>query len=116
MTKSPPITPTGTVQEPHRGAAILTLGILSLVINGCGIGWILGLIAWIMGAGDIKKMRAGMMDRQGEGNTKAGMICGIISVVMGVLGMLVAIAYVVIVLIFGLAILSGAASGGGVGP
>lgn len=62
----------------HRGSVILTLGILSLVI--CGI--ILGPIAWAMGAQDLKEIRAGRMDREGEGLTNAGMICGMIATIL----------------------------------
>jgi hypothetical protein len=61
---------------PHRGSAVLTLGILSLVT--CVIGIILGIIAWVMGQSDLQEMRAGRMDPEGEGMTNAGRICGII--------------------------------------
>jgi len=64
---------------PHRGTAILTLGILSLVI--C---WpVLGPIAWIMGNTDLKEIRAGRMDPEGEGYTNAGRICGIVATCVG---------------------------------
>jgi hypothetical protein len=65
---------------PHRGGAILTLGILSIVI--CGL---FGPFAWIMGNTDMAEIRAGRMDREGEGITQAGRICGIIGTVIGVL-------------------------------
>jgi predicted Zn finger-like uncharacterized protein len=58
----------------HRGAMVLTLGILSLVI--CGF---LGPVAWVMGNNDLAAMRAGRMDPAGEGLTQAGRILGIIS-------------------------------------
>jgi len=61
-------------QTEHRGALVLTLGILSLVI--CGL---LGPVAWVMGNNDLAAMRAGRMDPSGEGVTQAGRICGIIS-------------------------------------
>ena len=61
--------------EPHHGTLILVLGILSLVL--CGL--FTGIPAWIMGKGDLIKIRGGTMDPEGEGSTKAGMICGIIS-------------------------------------
>src|SRR5947209_5672693 len=62
---------------PHRGGLILTLGILSLVI--CGF---LGPFAWVMGNNDLAEMRAGRMNREGEGLTQAGRICGIIATVL----------------------------------
>ena len=40
--------------KPHRGTLILVLGILGLVV--CGP---LAIVAWIMGAGDLKEMDAG---------------------------------------------------------
>jgi hypothetical protein len=65
---------------PHRGTAVLTLGILSLVI-GC---WpILGPIAWIMGNADLREIRSGRMDPEGESYTNAGRICGIIATCVG---------------------------------
>lgn len=109
MADTPPIMPPGAVAQPHRGTTILVLGILSLVINACGLGWILGLIAWIMGAGDLKKMQSGMIDREGEGMTRAGMICGIVSVALAAIAIVI---YLVMAVVFGIAIIGGAAAGG----
>lgn len=85
-------TPQGTTQpgpgvqtgvKPARGGAVLTLGILGIVI--C---FILGIIAWVMGAGDLREMKEGKRDRSGEQLTKAGMICGIVGTALGILGVL----------------------------
>jgi hypothetical protein len=70
---------------PHRGATVLTLGILSLVI--CGP--ILGPIAWIMGNQDLTEIRAGRMDPEGEGTTNAGRICGMIGTLLSIVIILV---------------------------
>jgi predicted Zn finger-like uncharacterized protein len=59
--------------KPHRGTLILVLGIFSIVF--CGF---LGPVAWIMGGNDLRQMRAGRMDPEGEGLTNGGRICGII--------------------------------------
>jgi hypothetical protein len=67
--------------EPHRGTTILVLGALSLVMAQV----ILGPIAWVMGSNDLKKMRAGRMDRAGESNTNTGRILGMIGTGVGVL-------------------------------
>jgi hypothetical protein len=67
--------------KPHRGTLILVLGILSFV--ACGI--ITGIPAWIMGNADLKEMRAGTMDREGESLTNIGRILGMVSVVLTVL-------------------------------
>ena len=67
--------------KPHRGTLVLVLGILGLVV--CGP---LGIVAWVMGANDIKEMNAGTMDPSGRGTTNAGKICGIIGTILLVLG------------------------------
>jgi predicted Zn finger-like uncharacterized protein len=66
-------------EQAHRGTLILTLGILSFFFA-----WpILGIIAWVMGANDLKEMRAGRMDPEGESQTNTGRICGMISTLLG---------------------------------
>jgi hypothetical protein len=74
----------GAGVEPHRGSAVLTLGILGLAV--CAI---CGIIAWVMGSSDLAKMRAGTMDRSGEGSTRAGMICGMISTILAAVALVV---------------------------
>ena len=67
---------------PHRGTLILVLGILSIV---CCL--ICGIIAWVMANKDFKEMAAGRMDPSGRGTTKAGKICGIIGVILAIVGL-----------------------------
>lgn len=59
-------------QEPHRGALILTLGILSIVM--CPI---FAPVAWMLGNHDLREIEAGRMENDG-GLTQAGRIIGII--------------------------------------
>lgn len=75
--------------QPHRGTLILVLGIVGLVC--C---FPVGIAAWIMGNGDLKAMAEGRMDPTGEGMTKAGKICGIISVILNCLGIIVWVAMI----------------------
>ena len=90
QTQSPPVTPTEAqpvAQQPlapHRGTLILVLGILGIVC--C---FICGIIAWVLGNGDLKEMAAGRMDPSGEGLTKAGKICGIVSVALQIVGLVI---------------------------
>ena len=63
---------------------ILVFGIMSLIV--C---MPLGIIAWVMANGDLKKMNAGEMDPEGRGNTQAGKICGIISVCLALVGFVI---------------------------
>ena len=64
---------------PHRGALILTFGIL-----GIACCFPFGIAAWIMGNNDLQQIDAGLMDPTGKGITNAGKICGIIGTVLGI--------------------------------
>jgi len=83
----PPVTPvqaqpsTQQPLKPHRGVMVLVLGILGLVV--C---FILGIIAWSMGKNDLREIDAGLMDPAGRGLTQAGKICGMISVILWIIG------------------------------
>ncbi len=59
---------------PHRGALVLVFGVLGIVV-GCPV---FSALAWILGSRDLREIRAGRMDRQGEGITLVGMILGMI--------------------------------------
>jgi len=68
--------------NPHRGGLILVLGLLGFMMT-CPI---FSLMAWVMGSHDLAEMRAGRMDRSGEGLTQAGQILGMILSVICVIG------------------------------
>jgi hypothetical protein len=74
--------------EPHRGAMILTLGLVALVggMSFCGLPLVIGPIAWLLGAWDLRAMRDGQMDPDGESMTRTGQVCGIIATVLLVIG------------------------------
>ena len=61
--------------KPHRGAAVLALGITGII--PC---FICGIIAWVLARRDLAEMEAGHMDPAGRGLTMAGKICGIVGV------------------------------------
>ena len=84
---------------------ILVFGILGIVTS-C---FIFGIVAWVMGNGDLAAMREGTMDATGEGLTQAGKICGIVSVVLGCLYVCGGVAWFVVV---GALLAGGAASAG----
>jgi len=67
--------------QPHRGTMILVFGILGLVV--C---MPLGIVAWVMGSGDLKKMDAGLMDPEGRGITQAGKIIGMVATILAIVG------------------------------
>ena len=58
-------------QAAHRGGLILVLGILGWMV--CPI---FSMFAWSMGATDLRRMRAGRMDRSGYSLTQAGYVLG----------------------------------------
>ena len=86
-------TPQSGGMKPQRGGVILALGIIGIVV--C---FVCGIIAWVMGQGDLKEMKQGLRDPSGEQLTKAGMICGIIGTILGVLAI---IWYIIVVIIIG---------------
>ena len=85
-------------RKPHRGTAVLVLGICGIVV--C---FICGIIAWVMANTDLREMAAGTMDPAGEDMTKAGKICGMISVILTLIGIGV---WVLIVAAMGTAVFS----------
>jgi len=88
--------------EPHRGTLILVLGILSLVFMALcqPIGLVLGIIAWVMGQRDLRKIAAHTLDPEGQGLTQAGWICGIIGTILNGLMSLLMVAYIVVAVAF----------------
>ncbi len=73
-------------RREHRGAIILTLGILGLALGWVPLaGWIFGGIALGMGNSDELEMARGVMDRGGKGQTQAGKICGLLAVILSTL-------------------------------
>ena len=74
--------------QTSRGSTILCLGILGLFLIP-----ILSPIAWILGSGDLKKMRNGIMDDHSADTTKIGYVFGVIGTIL--------LLMIVIILIFG---------------
>ena len=91
--------------------SIFTLG---LVIGlSTGVGLILGLVAWILGNSDLREMQAGRMDREGEGMTQGGRICGMIATILAIVSTVIGL--LILLLYFGCccAAMGGAGAGGG---
>lgn len=61
----------------------MALGLVSLVggLSFC-VPVVIGPIAWALGSYDLREMREERMDPSGEGMTRAGQVCGIISTVL----------------------------------
>ncbi len=70
--------------RPHRAGMILGLGIASFVC--CGP--VLGPIAFFMGRSDLAAMDSGLMDPSGRGMTNAGKICGLVSTILSIFGLI----------------------------
>lgn len=67
-------------QATHgRGATVLTLGILSLVLSGCApLGLILGFLAHTKAKDDLPRIDTGAIDPEERPLTKAGQVCGVV--------------------------------------
>jgi hypothetical protein len=108
---------------PNRGALVLSLGILSIIIplvlgicclpaGMIGLGF--GIPAILMGRADMRMYAAGTMDPTGYSSTHAGMICGIIGCVLaGLEGLAMLFVVVVYGGLMGLGILGAIAGSGG---
>ena len=90
--------------SPHNGQTIMVLGILSFFM----MPWVLGPVSFIMGYVDLKKIRRGEMDPEGESQTRTGMICGIISTILHAV-ILVAVV-IILAFVFGGVLCFGAAA------
>ena len=77
--------------KPHRGTTVLVLGII-----GIACCMICGIIAWVMGNNDLKEMDAGIMDPEGRGLTQGGKICGMVSVGLNIIFLLIWIAVMIL--------------------
>jgi predicted Zn finger-like uncharacterized protein len=92
--------------QPHRGQLIMILGILSFVVAGL----ILGPIAWILGNADLKEIREGRMDPEGESQTSTGRICGMVSTIIHLGGLVVCGVGMVVYFVFIVAIIGASAA------
>jgi uncharacterized membrane protein YidH (DUF202 family) len=98
-----PVQGAGLPLKPHRSVVVLVLGILGIVV--C---FICGIIAWVMGNNDLREMAAGTMDPSGRGMTQAGKICGMIGVILAIVGMCI---YALLVIIAGAGAVAGLSRG-----
>lgn len=81
-TPQPPTEQTYGPPRSSQATTILVIGIISIIC--CQIA---GPIAWYLGRQELNRIRAGMLSSQDEGTAKAGMILGIISSVLLLLGL-----------------------------
>lgn len=80
--------------KPHRGIVILVLGIC-----GFAVCVICGIIAWVMANNDLREMEAGTMDREGYQLTNAGRLCGMISVIFGLIGVGIFVVFMLVAVV-----------------
>lgn len=86
--------------EPHRGTLLIVFAILGWFV--CAI---FGIVAWVMARGDLAKMRAGQMDRSGEGLTQAAKVVAMVNVIL--IGLVLVGYCLLMVVIFGFAGVAG---------
>lgn len=80
--------------EPHRGTLILSLGNVSLIVGALslctfGLGAVVslpvGILAWLMAHRDLERMREGLMDPRGQGQTETGRIGAVAGILFGLI-------------------------------
>jgi hypothetical protein len=78
-----------------RGTTVLVIGILSLAVGVlCGVGFLLGPVAWVMG--NNLKSEAEAAGFPEPGNGKAGRICGIIGTALMVVGIVLFVLFLMV--------------------
>ncbi len=89
-----PVVPSGPVAQPpqssSRATATLILGILAIACAGL----FTGVPAMILGAMELKAIKAGESPKAGEGITKVGIILGAVGTLLSLLAILAFIAIV----------------------
>jgi hypothetical protein len=115
----------GGMMMPDRSGLILGLGIGSLVtallscagvaFAPCGFSGIislgLGIAAWVMGNTDIRAMQQGRMNPAGLSTTRTGKTCGMIGVILFIVG------FLLVLLLLALGVFAAiAAAAAGAGP
>ena len=99
---TPPMPPPPAPLDPDRGVIILVFGILSICLGLVGMsmcccgafGLGFGIPAWVMGKRDLRHVAAGTMNPANRGLTQAGMICGIIGTILGIVATVLLILYI----------------------
>ncbi len=85
-----PVNPVAGTED--RSGLVFALGLLGLVMLPP-----LGPIAWYLGSGDLKRMQRGEISNGGYGLTQAGMVMGIVSTVMLLIGFAIFALWIVLV-------------------
>ncbi|MFC7620510.1 hypothetical protein [Microlunatus sp. GCM10028923] len=91
--------PYGYLPAEHpQGTTILVLGIVGFFVFPCGI------VAWYMGNKAMKEIQASGIRYGNESNVNIGRILGMVTTILGIVGVALALAYVVFwfVLMFGM--------------
>ncbi|GEM_PF-2937142 len=92
----PPEPPSAPILPKGNGVLVLVFGIL-----GIATCLPLSIIAWLMGHGELQKMRRGLISTEEEGLTKVGRILGIIGTILMALIGIIIFFFIVITLQFG---------------
>src|SRR5262249_13143235 len=65
--------------DEHRGGLVLALGICAVIGQFTPV---TGPMAWILGRNDLRAIREGRMDPEGESMTRVGMILGMVATIL----------------------------------
>lgn len=94
--------------EAHRGGMIMAMGIVSILIGGIGL--VTGILAWVWGNEDLKKMDAGIMDPEGRSNTQLGKVLGMVGTILHAFGLIIGLLSVCLFVLIPLVFVASAVS------
>ncbi len=77
---------------PHRGETVMWLGLAGLILTFVVpvVALVFAIPAWVMGNNDLAEMRVGRMERGGQSHTSMGRVCGMIAVILHLIGAVLA--------------------------
>lgn len=89
-------------EKPDMSGLVISMGILSWILMlGC-VGWIPGLVAWVMGGTAMQDIRQGKSDPSTLGLIQVGYYLGMVNVILSALMILLGAGFTIVNIMFGL--------------
>jgi hypothetical protein len=98
---APPPPPTGSGSQGGSASTNAIIALIAGIASFVFCPFILGIVAWIMGKGEVSKIDRGESSEAGRGMAKIGMWLGIINVILSIIFALIYALIIVIALVSG---------------
>lgn len=79
--------------EHPQGTTVLVLGIVGFFVFPCGI------VAWVLGSKAMKEIQATGARYSNESNLNIGKILGMVTTILGIVGVAIALAYIIVYIV-----------------